>query len=220
MRLRTLTGLAREDLEAEYAELMKTIDYLKGILSDEKKLLGVIREEILVIANKYGDERKTQIGFDEYDMSMEDLIPETNTVITMTKVGYIKRMSTDNFKAQHRGGKGIKGMQTIEDDYIEDILMTTTHNLILLFTNKGRVYKLKAYEIPEAGRTARGTAIVNLLELQPEEKISAIVPVYNTEKLVIDSVLAHSFSDWELILVDDGSKDGTLAILKEYAEKD
>ena len=177
MRLKALTGLEREKLEAEYKELMAQIEYLRGILADEKKLLGVIREEILAIAEKYGDDRRTEIGYDEYDMSMEDLIPETNTVITMTKVGYIKRMSTDNFKAQHRGGKGIKGMETIEDDYIVEMLMTTSHHYLMFFTNTGRVYRIKAYEIPEASRTARGTAIVNLLQLMPGEKISAIVPV-------------------------------------------
>ena len=177
MRLKALTGLEREKLEAEYKELMAKIDELKAILADEKKLLMVIREEITAIADKYGDDRRTAIGFDEFDISMEDLIPDESTVITMTNLGYIKRMTPDNFRSQNRGGKGIKGMQTIEDDYIEDILMTTTHHVILLFTDKGRVYKLKAYEIPEAGRTARGTAIVNLLQLMPGEKISAIVPV-------------------------------------------
>ncbi len=177
MRLKALTGLEREKLEAEYKELMAKIDELKAILADEKKLLMVIREEISDIADKYGDDRRTAIGFDDFDISMEDLIPDESTVITMTNLGYIKRMTPDNFKSQNRGGKGIKGMQTIEDDYIEDILMTTTHHIILLLTNKGRVYKLKAYEIPEAGRTARGTAIVNLLQLMPGEKISAIVPV-------------------------------------------
>ena len=177
MRLKALTGLEREKLESEYNELMIKIEELKAILADENRLLMVIREELFVICDKYGDDRRTSIGYDEYDISMEDMIPNVSTVITMTNLGYIKRMTPDNFRSQNRGGKGIKGMQTIEDDYIEDILMTTTHNLILLFTNKGRVYKLKAYEIPEAGRTARGTAIVNLLELQPEEKISAIVPV-------------------------------------------
>lgn len=177
MRLKALTGLEREKLEEEYKELMQKIEELKAILADEKKLLMVIREEISAISDKYGDDRRTTIGFDEFDISMEDLIPDESTVITMTNLGYIKRMTPDNFRSQNRGGKGIKGMQTIEDDYIEDILMTTTHHVILLFTNKGRVYKLKAYEIPEAGRTARGTAIVNLLQLMPEEKISAIVPV-------------------------------------------
>ena len=177
MRLRTLTGLEREKIEAEYNELMKRIDELKAILADNKKLLMVIREELSIIMDKYGDDRRTAIGYDEFDISMEDMILNESTVITMTNLGYIKRMTPDNFRSQNRGGRGIKGMQTIDDDYIEDILMTTTHNIVLFFTNKGRVYKLKAYEIPEAGRTARGTAIVNLLTLQAGEKISAIVPV-------------------------------------------
>ena len=177
MRLRALTGLEREKLEGEYAALMEQIAYLKGILADEKKLLGVIREEILLIAEKYGDERRTSIGFDEYDISMEDLIPVTNTVIAMTKLGYIKRMSIDNFRAQNRGGKGIKGMETIDEDYIEELLMTTSHHYMMFFTNTGRVYRMKAYEIPEAGRTARGTAIINLLQLQPGEKITAVIPI-------------------------------------------
>ncbi len=177
MRLRALTGLEREKLEGEYVALMEQIAYLKGILADEKKLLGVIREEILLIAEKYGDERRTSIGFDEYDISMEDLIPVTNTVIAMTKLGYIKRMSIDNFRAQNRGGKGIKGMETIDEDYIEELLMTTSHHYMMFFTNTGRVYRMKAYEIPEAGRTARGTAIINLLQLQPGEKITAVIPI-------------------------------------------
>ncbi len=177
MRLRTLTGLEREKLEAEYRDLMEQIDYLKGILADEKKLLGVIKEEIQVIADKYGDERRTHIGYDEFDISMEDLIPEENVVITMTNLGYIKRMTTDNFRSQNRGGKGIKGMQTISDDYIEDLMMTSTHHYLLFFTNTGKVYRMKAYEIPEASRTSRGTAIINLLSLQPGEKISAVIPI-------------------------------------------
>ena len=177
MRLRALTGLEREKLEAEYAELMDRIAELRAILADKKKLLGVIRTEILLIADKYGDDRRTSIGFDEYDISMEDLIPVTNTVITMTKLGYIKRMSLDNFRAQNRGGKGIKGMETIDDDYIEELLMTTSHHYMMFFTNTGRVYRIKAYEIPEASRTARGTAIVNLLQLQPGEKITAVIPI-------------------------------------------
>ena len=175
MRLRALTGLEREKLEAEYAELMKKIDYYKAILTNRKLLLGVIREEISSIRDKYGDKRKTTIGFDEDDISIEDLIPLEDTVITMTKLGYIKRMNSDTFKSQNRGGKGIKGMQTIEEDYIEELFMTTTHDYILFFTNKGRVYRLKAYEIPESSRTARGTAIVNLLQLLPEEKITAVI---------------------------------------------
>ena len=177
MRLRALTGLEREKIEAEYKDLMVRIEELKEILADEKKLLMVIRNEMTAIADKYGDDRRTVIGLDDSEISMEDIIADESTVITMTNLGYIKRMTPDNFKSQNRGGKGIKGMQTIEDDYIEDILMTTTHHVILMLTNKGRVYKLKAYEIPEASRTARGTAIVNLLQLMPGEKISAIVPV-------------------------------------------
>lgn len=177
MRLRALTGLEREKLEAEYAELMERIGELQAILADEKRLLGVIRDEILVIAEKFGDDRRTAIGFDEYDISMEDLIPVTNTVITMTRLGYIKRMSLDNFRAQNRGGKGIRGMETIGDDYIEELLMTTSHHYMMFFTSTGRVYRMKAYEIPEAGRTARGTAIINLLQLQPGEKITAVIPI-------------------------------------------
>ena len=182
MRLRTLTGVEREKLEAEYKSLMEQIDYLKGILADEKKLLGVIKEEIMVIADKYGDDRRTSIGFDEFDLSMEDLIPEEDVVITMTNLGYIKRMTTDNFKSQNRGGKGIKGMQTINEDYIEDLMMTTTHHYIMFFTNTGKVYRLKGYEIPEASRTSRGTAIINLLSLQPGEKITAVIPIKEYEE--------------------------------------
>lgn len=182
MRLRALTGLERSKLEAEYKELMEKIKEYQAILADRCLLLRVIRKEILDIADKYGDERRTSIGFDEYDISMEDLIPRENTVITMTKLGYIKRMTVDNFRAQNRGGKGIKGMQTIEDDYIEELLMTTTHHYMMFFTNTGKVYRLKAYEIPEASRTARGTAIINLLQLQPGEKITAVIPIRRYEK--------------------------------------
>ena len=177
MRLRTLTGLEREKIEAEYEALMAKIKELRAILADENLLLGVIKTEIMEIADKYGDERRTSIGFDMYDISTEDLIPRENVVIAMTKLGYIKRMSVDNFKAQNRGGKGIKGMQTIEDDYIEELLMMNTHHYLMFFTNTGKVYRLKGYEIPEASRTARGTAIVNLLQLAPEEKITAMIPV-------------------------------------------
>ncbi|MBQ3517265.1 MAG: DNA gyrase subunit A, partial [Lachnospiraceae bacterium] len=182
MRLRALTGLEREKLENEHKELLEKIAYYKSILADEKKLLGVIKEEIILIGDKYGDDRRTKIGFDEFDISMEDLVPNENTVIAMTSLGYVKRMTVDNFKSQHRGGRGIKGMQTIEDDYIEDLLMTTTHHYIMFFTNYGRVYRLKAYEIPEAGRTARGVAIINLLQLNPGEKISAIIPIKEYEE--------------------------------------
>ena len=182
MRLRALTGLEREKIETEYAELVKRIGELKAILADRKLLLGVIKEEILIISEKFGDERKTQIGFDEYDISMEDLIPKQDVVITMTKLGYIKRMTTDTFKSQNRGGKGIKGMQTLEEDYVEELFMTSSHHYIMFFTNKGRVYRLKAYEIPEASRTSRGTAIVNLLQLMPEEKITAMIPIKEYEE--------------------------------------
>ena len=177
MRLRALTGLEREKLEKEYAELMEQISRLKAILADRKLLLGVIREEIIIIRDKYGDDRRTSIGFDEFDISMEDLIPREDVVITMTKLGYIKRMSNDTFKAQNRGGKGIKGMQTIEEDYVEELFMSNTHHYIMFFTNTGRVYRLKGYEIPESSRTSRGTAIVNLLQLMPGEKISAVIPI-------------------------------------------
>ena len=177
MRLRALTGLEREKLLNEYQELEKRIAELRAILADENKLLTVIREEIQIIADKYGDDRRTKIGCDEFDMSAEDLIPDEDVVVAMTNLGYIKRMSSDNFKSQNRGGKGIKGMQTIEEDYIEELLMTTTHHYMMFFTNTGRVYRLKAYEIPEAGRTARGMAIVNLIQLQPGEKITATVPM-------------------------------------------
>ena len=182
MRLRALTGLEREKIEKEYAELMERIQYLESILADEKRLLGVIRDELLVISEKYGDERRTSIGYDEFDISMEDLIPVEDAVVTMTHLGYIKRMTIDNFRSQNRGGKGIKGMQTLEDDFIEELFMTTTHHYIMFFTNFGRVYRLKAYEIPEAGRTARGTAIINLLQLQPDEKITAVIPIKEYEK--------------------------------------
>ncbi len=177
MRLRALTGLEREKLENEYKELMEKIKELKAILADRKLLLGVIREEISVIGEKYRDDRRTSIGFDEYDISMEDLIPKENVVIAMTKLGYIKRMTVDNFRSQNRGGKGIKGMQTLDDDYIEDLLMTNTHHYLMFFTNTGKVYRLKGYEIPESSRTARGTAIINLLQLAPEERITAMIPI-------------------------------------------
>ena len=176
MRLRALTGLEREKLENEYKELEAKIAELRAILADENKLLGVIKKEILVISEKYGDDRRTKIGFDD-DMSVEDLISDDDTVIAMTNLGYIKRMSVDNFKSQNRGGKGIKGMQTIDEDFIEDLLMTTNHHYIMFFTNMGRCYRIKAYEIPEAGRTARGTAIVNLLQLQSGEKVTAAIPM-------------------------------------------
>ena len=177
MRLRSLTGLERSKIDAELADLQKKIEEYRAILADKNKLLTVIKTEISLIADKYGDERRTSIGYDEYDLSMEDLIPDEACVIARTNMGYVKRMTPDNFKSQHRGGKGIKGMQTLEEDYIKDLFMTTSHHVLTFFTNTGRAYKLKAYEIPEAGRTSRGTAIINLLQLAPGETITAVVPV-------------------------------------------
>ncbi len=182
MRLRALTGLERSKIEAEHAQLMKLIAELQAILGDEKLLLGVIRKEILVISDKYGDDRRTRIGYDLGEFDAEDLVEKEDVVITLTKLGYIKRMSEDNFKSQNRGGRGIKGMQALKEDYIDRLLMTDTHADLMVFTNKGRVYKMKAYEVPEAGRTARGTAIVNLLQLQPDEKLSAVIPVGSDEE--------------------------------------
>lgn len=182
MRLRALTGLERERLENEYKELEARIAQYRAILADRKILLGVVKKEILEISAKYGDDRRTRIGIDTSDFTDEDLIPNENTVIAMTHLGYIKRMTIDNFRTQNRGGRGIKGMQTIDEDYIEDLFMTTTHFTLLFFTNRGRMYKLKAYEIPEAGRTSRGTAIVNILQLQGGEKVTAIIPIEKFEE--------------------------------------
>ncbi|WP_195416172.1 DNA gyrase subunit A [Enterocloster citroniae] len=214
MRLRALTGLEREKLENEYRELQEKIEELKAILADEKKLLTVIKEEISVISDKYGDDRRTAIGYDD-DVSMEDLIPDEDTVIAMTHLGYIKRMDVDNFRSQNRGGKGIKGMQTIEEDYIEDLLMTTNHHFMMFFTNKGRVYRLKAYEIPEAGRTARGTAIINLLQLQPDEKITAIIPMreYNEDKYLFMATKNGMVKKTPMVEYEHVRKNGLQAIV-------
>ena len=220
MRLRALTGLEREKLESEYKELLAKIEELKAILADEKKLLTVIKEEIQIIADKYGDDRRTSIGYDD-DMCMEDLIPDEDTVIAMTHLGYIKRMDVDNFKSQNRGGKGIKGMQTIEDDYIEDLLMTTNHHHMMFFTNQGRVYRLKAYEIPEAGRTARGTAIINLLQLQPEEHITAIIPMrqFNNDNYLFMATKKGMVKKTPMVEYEHVRKNGLQAIvLKEGDE--
>ena len=182
MKLRSLTGLEREKLENEHRELVARIAELKAILADKNKLLGVIKTELLAISDKYGDDRRTSLGQDDDDIKDEELIEKENIVVARTHLGYIKRMQDDNFKAQKRGGKGIKGMPTIEDDYIEDIFMTTTHHYIMFFTNKGRVYRLKGYDIPESSRTARGVAIVNLLEMLPGEKVTAIIPFKRYEE--------------------------------------
>ena len=214
MRLRALTGLEREKLETEHQELVEKIANLKAILGDEKLLLGVIKEEISLISQKYGDDRRTSIGYDEFDISMEDLIPRENTVIAMTHLGYIKRMTIDNFHSQHRGGKGIKGMQTIDEDYIEDLMMATTHHYILFFTNTGRVYRIKAYEIPEAGRTARGTAIVNLLQLMPGEKITAIIALreYKEDRYLFMATKKGIVKKTEITEYENVRKKGLAAI--------
>ena len=214
MRLRQLTGLAREDLEAEYADLMAKIDYLKSILADENKLLTVIKEEIEVIRDKFGDERRTKIGINVGDLSDEDLIPEEDTVVAMTNLGYIKRMTVDNFKSQNRGGKGIKGMQTIDKDFMKDMFMVSTHDYILFLTNTGRIYKLKCYEIPEAGRTARGMAIVNLLQLQPGEKISAMVQMkeFGEDKYLIMATKKGTIKKTPIMAYTNIRKSGIQAI--------
>ena len=214
MRLRALTGLEREKLENEFQELQIKILELKAILADEKKLLTVIKEEIMIISQKYGDDRRTAIGYDD-DVSMEDLIADEDTVVAMTHLGYIKRMDADNFKSQNRGGKGIKGMQTIEEDYIEDLLMTTNHHYMMFFTNKGRVYRLKAYEIPEAGRTSRGTAVINLLQLQSEEKITAIIPMreYNEDKYLFMATKKGMVKKTPMVDYEHVRKNGLQAIV-------
>ena len=241
MRLRQLTGLESEKIEAEHVELTQKIKELKEILADKKVLLGVIKNEIQEIAEKYGDDRRTKIGFDDEDISIEDMITDENVVIAMTNLGYIKRMTMDNFHTQNRGGKGIKGMSTIQDDYIEDLLMTNTHNDVMFFTNMGRVYRLRAYEIPEAGRTARGTAIINLLQLSPEEKISAMIPLtsiaegknllFITKKGIVKKTSIQEFAnirkngliainiseDDELIDVKTTDKDNTIYIVTKNA---
>ena len=215
MRLRALTGLERHKIESEYKDLEEKIAYYKSILGDKKILLGVIKDEIKAISDKYGDDRRTKIGFYEGEIDMEDLIPDDDTVIAMTGLGYIKRMETDNFKAQNRGGKGIKGMQTINDDYIEDLLMTTNHHYLMFFTNKGKVYRLKAYEIPEAGRTARGTAIVNLLQLMPDEKITAIIPIkdYDKDKYLLMATKKGMVKKTSLSEYENVRKNGLQAIV-------
>ena len=214
MRLRALTGLERDKIQQEYNELQVLIGKLKAILSDEKVLLSVIKTEITEIADKYGDDRRTSIGFDEFDISMEDMIPVTNTVVTFTKLGYIKRMNEDNFKAQHRGGKGIKGMDTIDEDYVVEMLMMSSHDYLLFFTNKGRVYRIKAYEIPEASRTSRGIAIVNILQLQPDEKVTAMIPVenYSEDKYLFMATADGFVKKTKITEYDNIRKNGLTAI--------
>ncbi len=214
MRLRALTGLERDKIQKEYDDLQILIGKLKAILSDEKVLLSVIKTEITEIAEKYGDDRRTAIGFDEYDINMEDMIPVTNTVVTFTKLGYIKRMNEDNFKAQHRGGKGIKGMDTIDEDYVVEMLMMSSHDYLLFFTNKGRVYRIKAYEIPESSRTSRGIAIVNILQLQPDEKVTAMIPVedYHEDKYLFMATADGFVKKTKITEYDNIRKNGLTAI--------
>ncbi len=192
MRLRQLTGLEKEKIEDEYKELQRLIGEYKEILANEKKLLEVVKKEMLIICDKYMDDRRTAVVFDESEMNIEDFVPDDKTVITMTKRGYIKRMSPDNFRSQNRGGRGIKGMQTIEDDVIERIFTTTNHKLLLFFTDQGRVFKLKAFNIPEASRTSRGIAVVNLLSLRPDENISEVIPM---KSLDVDGNLIMATAD-------------------------
>ena len=214
MRLRALTGLEREKLEAEFAELQKKIAEFKAILADEKLLLGVIKKEIVVIRDKFGDDRRTAIGVDDDEITDEDLIKRENTVIAMTNMGYIKRMTVDNFKSQNRGGKGIKGMATVEDDFITDLLMTSTHHYIMFFTNKGKVYRIKAYEIPESSRTARGVAIINILQLEPGEKISAMIPLqeYAEDKFLFMATKKGMVKKTSVMDYQNIRKSGLLAI--------
>ena len=214
MKLRSLTGLEREKLENEHRELVARIAELKAILADKNKLLGVIKTELLAISEKYGDDRRTSLGQDDDDIKDEELIEKENIVVARTHLGYIKRMQDDNFKAQKRGGKGIKGMPTIEDDYIEDIFMTTTHHYIMFFTNKGRVYRLKGYDIPESSRTARGVAIVNLLEMLPGEKVTAIIPFkrYEENKYLFMATKNGMIKKTPLIDYVNVKKSGLIAI--------
>ena len=214
MRLRALTGLERDKIQQEYNELQVLIGKLKAILSDEKVLLSVIKTEITEIADKYGDDRRTSIGFDEYDINMEDMIPVTNTVVTFTKLGYIKRMNEDNFKTQHRGGKGIKGMDTIDDDYVVEMLMMSSHDYLLFFTNKGRVYRIKAYEIPESSRTSRGIAVVNILQLQPDEKVTAMIPIedYGEDKYLFMATADGFVKKTKITEYENIRKNGLTAI--------
>lgn len=177
MRLGRLTALERDKLDAEYKEILEKIQYYRNVLEDDTLLFNIIKEELLVINNKYGDDRRTEITADEDDIDIEDLIAEEESVITLTHFGYIKRLPADTYKSQRRGGKGIAALSTREEDFVESLFITSTHHYILFFTSKGRVYRLKAYQIPEAGRTAKGTAIVNLLELDGEEKITAVIPI-------------------------------------------
>ena len=203
MRLKTLSGLQREKIDEEYNELMKLIEYYREVLSSERLVFDIIKKELTEIKEKYGDERKTKIAAAEGEIDVEDLIKEEQSVITLTHFGYIKRMPVDTYKSQKRGGKGITGIATREEDFVKQIFTASTHDIILFFSNKGKLYRLKGYEVPEAGRTAKGTAIVNLLSLDPGEKISAVIPINN-------------FSEGKYLLM--GTKNGLIkkTALTEY----
>ena len=221
MRLRTLSGLQREKIEDEYNELMKLIAHLRDILNSEHLVFEVIKEELIKVIDKFGDERKTKIKPAEGDIEIEDLIKEEQTVIALTHFGYIKRMPIDTYKNQRRGGKGITGIATREGDFVKQIFTSSTHDLILFFTNKGKLYKLKGYEIPEAGRTAKGTAIVNLLSLDAGEKISAVIPIQNFAegKYLLMGTKNGLIKKTSLAEYDSGKKTGLLAItLKDNDE--
>src|SRR5690625_3462671 len=178
MRLQRLTGLEREKIEEEYAQLLETIKELKAILASEEKVLEIIREELLEIKEKYNDERRTEITIGAVDFfEDEDLIPEENIIVTLTHRGYIKRLAASTYRTQHRGGRGVQGMDTHEDDFVEHLLSTSTHDTLLFFTNKGKVYRLKGYEIPEFGRTAKGLPIINILQIEKDEWINTVITV-------------------------------------------
>ena len=214
MRLRTLQGLQREKIEEEYAELMKLIEYLREILNSEHKVFEVIKEELIKVKDKFGDDRKTKIVPAEGEINVEDLIKEEQTVIALTHFGYIKRVPIDTYKSQRRGGKGITGIATREGDFVNQIFTSSTHDLILFFSNKGKMYKLKGYEVPEAGRTAKGTAIVNLLSLDAGEKISAVIPIQNFAdgKYLLMATKNGLIKKTALTEYDSGKKTGLLAI--------
>ena len=214
MRLRALTGLERKKVEDEYGDLLKKIAYYNEILEDNKKLLAVIRDEIIEIADKYGDERRTKIVFDASEIDMEDLIADDQTVVTMTSLGYVKRMNPDQFRAQNRGGKGIKGTSNIDNDYIATMLVTTNHHYIMFFTSKGRVFRLKAWEIPEASRTARGTAIVNLLQLEGGENVTAVIAIkeYLPDRYIFMATREGMVKKCSLTDFENVRKNGLIAI--------
>lgn len=221
MRLGRLTGLERDKLETEYKDIMEKIQYYRSVLADEALLFGIIKDELIVIRNKYGDERRTEITADQDDIDIEDLIKEEESVITLTHFGYIKRLPCDTYKSQRRGGKGITALSTREEDFVERLFITSTHHYILFFTNKGRVYRLKAYQIPEAGRQAKGTAIVNLLELGGDEKISAVIPISEyTEGMYLIMATRNGFvKKTDLMQYDNIRRGGLLAVtLRENDE--